>query len=111
METGTSIGSGHTGVDTVNTKGSTGAFATLYMPFVARARHVGHGYTSIGDVVDDVGSFCRSVTLCCLANVAGGKVDNNKGDNKKQTKKRTKMSKTTRDIHACFTHKHKIIGD
>ena len=70
METGTSSRSGDTWVGTVNTKRCAGAFATLYTPFVARASHVGHGHTSIGDVVDDVSSGCTIIALHRRADIA-----------------------------------------
>ena len=57
METGTRSQSCHTRVDTVNTKGCAGAFASLHTPFMARASHVSHGHTGISDVVDDVGMW------------------------------------------------------
>ena len=80
METGTGSRSGHTGVVTVHTKGSTGAFATLHTPNMMTTSHVAHGHTGVGDCVDNAGCCCRSTALCCLANVAGGKeeIENNK---------------------------------
>ena len=80
METETGSRSGHTGVDTVYTKGSAGAFATLHTPSVITTSHARHARIGIGDGVDDAVSCCRSTALYCLGNVAGGKeeVENDK---------------------------------
>ena len=81
MESRTSSWSDHTGIGTVDTKGSAGSFAPLHTPSVATTSHVGHDSPSIGNRIDDVGGFCRSIALCCFAHVAEeGKeeVDNNK---------------------------------
>ena len=104
METGTSSRSGHTGVVTVYTKGSAGAFATLHPPIATSTSHISHGRTGIGDCIDDAGSCCHSTALYCLANVANGKEEKTISGANKPNVKMNNSEWGNDKLHAYVIH-------